>query len=69
MKGKIYLYLFVFSLLVNVFQYVNSKGIIDKYEKDIKKFKAKIEVLEKSETSLLVVEKDAVELSTEETSL
>ena len=69
MKGKIYLYLFVFSLLVNVFQYVNSKGIIDKYEKDIKKFKAKIEVLEKSEASLLEVEKDAVEVSTEESSL
>ena len=69
MKGKIYLYLFVFSILVNVFQYVNSKGIIDKYEKDIKKFKAKIEVLEKSEATLLEVEKDAVELSTEETSL
>ena len=50
MKGKIYLYLFVFSLLVNVFQYVNSKGIIDKYEKDIKKFKAKIEVLETENT-------------------
>jgi hypothetical protein len=65
MKGKIYLYLFVFSILVNVFQYVNSKGIIDKYEKDIKKFKAKIEVLEKSEASLLEVEKDAVKLSTE----
>ena len=69
MKEKIYLYLFVFSILVNVFQYVNSKGIIDKYEKDIKKFKAKIEVLEKSEAALLEVEKDAVELSTEETSL
>ena len=61
MKGKIYLYLFVFSLLVNVFQYVNSKGIIDKYEKDIKKFKAKIEVLEKSEASLLEIENDVVE--------
>ncbi|MDA7706369.1 MAG: hypothetical protein P8P13_07935 [Flavobacteriaceae bacterium] len=69
MKGKIYLYLFVFSILVNVFQYVNSKGIIDKYEKDIKKFKAKIEVLEKSEAALLEVKKEAVELSTEETSL
>jgi hypothetical protein len=69
MKGKIYLYLFVFSILVNVFQYVNSKGIIDKYEKDIKKFKAKIEVLEKSEAALLELKKDAVELSTEETSL
>ena len=61
MKGKIYLYLFVFSNLVNVFQYVNSKGIIDKYEKDIKKFKAKIEVLEKSEASLLEIENDVVE--------
>ena len=61
MKGKIYLYLFVFSILVNVFQYVNSKGIIDKYEKDIKKFKAKIEVLEKPEASLLEIENDAVE--------
>jgi hypothetical protein len=69
MKGKIYLYLFVFSILVNVFQYVNSKGIIDKYEKDIKKFKAKIEVLEKSEAALLELKKEAVELSTEETSL
>ena len=65
MKGKIYLYLFVFSFLVNVFQYVNSKGIIDKYEKDIKKFKAKIEVLEKSEASLLEIENDVVEWSTE----
>lgn len=61
MKGKIYLYLFVFSILVNVFQYVNSKGIIDKYEKDIKKFKAKIEVFEKSEASLLEIENDVVE--------
>jgi len=61
MKGKIYLYLFVFSLLVNVFQYVNSKGIIDKYEKDIKKFKAKIEILENSnsEASLLETEKNS----------
>ena len=64
MKGKIYLYLFVFSLLVNVFQYVNSKGIIDKYEKDIKKFKAKIEILENSNTEvfLLETEKDTVKL-------
>jgi hypothetical protein len=53
----------VFSLLVNVFQYVNSKGIIDKYEKDIKKFKAKIEVLKNSnsEASLLVIDKNKAE--------
>ena len=58
MKGKIYLYLFLFSILVNVFQYVNSKGIIDKYEKDIKKFKAKIEVLERSEAEALLQENE-----------
>ena len=63
MKKNIYIYLLVFSLLVNVFQYVNSKGIIDKYEKDIKKFKAKIEVLEtkNTETSLLKVENDVAD--------
>ena len=63
MKKNIYLYLLVFSLLVNVFQYVNSKGIIDKYEKDIKKFKAEIEVLEtkNTETSLLKVENDVAD--------
>ena len=69
MKGKIYLYLFMFSLLVNVFQYVNSKAIIDKYEKDIKKFKSKIEVLETSEATLLEAEKAAAEVSTVEPSL
>ena len=71
MKGKLYLYLFVFSLLVNVFQYVNSKGIIDKYEKDIKKFKTKIEVLEtsNSEATLLEAEKETAKLSAVESSL
>lgn len=60
MKGQIYLYLFLFSILVNVFQYVNSKGIIDKYEKDIKKFKAKIEVLEHSKSEPLVQETEHI---------
>jgi len=46
MKKNILLYLLLFSLLVNVFQYINSKSIIDKYETDIKKFKTKIENLE-----------------------
>ena len=69
MKGKIYLYLFLFSILLNVFQYVNSKSIIDKYEKDIKKFKSKIEVLETSEATLLEAKKAAAEVSTVEPSL
>ena len=53
MKRNILLYLLLFSLLVNVFQYVNSKSIIDKYEKDINKFKTKIENLETKETTIL----------------
>ncbi|NOY47012.1 MAG: hydrolase [Chlorobi bacterium] len=44
MKGKIFLYLFVFTLLLVVFQYVNSKSIIEKYEKDIIKAKDRITV-------------------------
>ncbi|MDH7912600.1 hydrolase [Winogradskyella sp. SYSU M77433] len=42
MKSRIFMYLFIFSVLLIVFQYVNSKNIIDKYEKDIKIFKSKI---------------------------
>ena len=42
MKRSIFLYLFVFTLLLVVFQYVNSKNIIDKYEVDIKDLKAKV---------------------------
>tara|TARA_R100001369_G_scaffold23263_2_gene42780 strand:- start:2168 stop:2656 length:489 start_codon:yes stop_codon:yes gene_type:complete len=36
------MYLFIFSVLLILFQYVNSKNIIDKYEKDIKTYKTKI---------------------------
>ena len=38
----------IFSALAFIFQYVNSKNILDKYEKDIKKFKATIEAQEKT---------------------
>ncbi len=34
MKSRIFMYLFIFSVLLIIFQYVNSKNIIDKYEKD-----------------------------------
>ncbi|WP_229720484.1 hydrolase [Winogradskyella helgolandensis] len=42
MKNKILMYLFIFSVLLIVFQYVNSKNIIDKYEEDIVKIKDKV---------------------------
>lgn len=42
MKRRIFMYLFIFSVLLIIFQYVNSKNIIDKYEVDIDKYKTKI---------------------------
>ena len=52
MKSKFLTYAFLFTLLIVVFQYVNSKQIIDKYEKDIKAYKIKIEQLEIENTAL-----------------
>ena len=46
MKSKFLTYALLFALLVIVFQCVNSKRIIDKYEKDIKTYQSKIEQLE-----------------------
>ena len=42
MKSRIFMYLFIFSVLLIIFQYVNSKNIIDKYEVDIKKLNSKV---------------------------
>ena len=52
MKSKLLTYAFLFTVLVVVFQYVNSKQIIDKYEKDIKIYKIKIEQLELQNSEL-----------------
>ena len=41
------MYLFIFSVLLLIFQYVNSKNILDKYEEDIVKVKAKVADKEK----------------------
>ena len=46
MKTKLLTYALVFSILLSVFQYVNSKQIIEKYEVDIKKCKNVTEKLE-----------------------
>lgn len=46
MKSKFLTYALLFALLLILFQYVNSKQIIDKYEVDIKTYKAKIETLQ-----------------------
>ena len=52
MKSKFLTYAFLFTVLVVVFQYVNSKQIIDKYEKDIKIYKDSIEQLEVQNSEL-----------------
>jgi len=42
------MYLFVFTALLVVFQYVNSKNILDKYERDIAKSKERVETYKDS---------------------
>ena len=60
MKNKILMYLFIFSVLLIIFQYVNSKNIIEKYEKDIVTVKAK---LSESEKAVKVLEEQNFESS------
>ncbi|WP_282031950.1 hydrolase [Winogradskyella eximia] len=60
MKNKILMYLFIFSVLLLIFQYVNSKNIIDKYEEDIVKVKSK---LSESEKTVKTLEEQNFELS------
>tara|TARA_B100001094_G_scaffold76054_1_gene72470 strand:+ start:221 stop:394 length:174 start_codon:yes stop_codon:yes gene_type:complete len=52
MKSKFLIYALVFTVLLVVFQYVNSMRIIEKYENDINVFKMKIEKLETENTAL-----------------
>ena len=52
MKSKILTYALVFSILLIVFQYVNSKQIIEKYEVDIQKCKDKSEKIESENLNL-----------------
>jgi hypothetical protein len=59
MKGKIFLYLFMFTSLLVIFQYVNSKRIIEKYEKDIIKVKEKVSIYK---DSIMTLQDDNLEL-------
>ena len=52
MKSKFLIYALVFTVLLVVFQYVNSMRIIEKYENDIDVFKMKIDKLETENTAL-----------------
>lgn len=46
------MYLFIFTVLLVIFQYVNSKNVLDKYEKDIKTFKEQNRILKDSVSGL-----------------
>ena len=52
MKSRVFMYLFIFSALLIIFQYVNSKNIIDKYEKDIATYKTTMATQEKTIATL-----------------
>ena len=60
MKNRIFMYLFIFSVLLVLFQYVNSKNVIDKYEKDITSIKEENILLK---DSLTVLEDKILDLS------
>jgi len=59
MKGKLFLYLFVFTLLLVVFQYVNSKNILDWYESKIDELNEKVETFK---DSILILEDENLDL-------
>lgn len=48
MKGKIFMYAFIFALLLLVFQYVNSKHIFDSYQEKMTKRIEREQVLKDS---------------------
>ena len=52
MKGKIFMYLFLFTLLLVLFMFVNSKSIIESYDKKLTKAEARVEAYKDSITVL-----------------
>lgn len=58
MKQKIFLYLFIFAMLLVLFQFVNTKNRVEGYESHISTLKDKTTVLEKEVDSLLDINND-----------
>ena len=48
MKKRLFMYLFIFTLLLVIFQYVNSKKIIENYDKKLSNYIEKNDILEDS---------------------
>lgn len=62
MKGKIFMYIFVFALLLIVFQYVNSKNIFETYQEKMSKHIEREQVLK---DSIVRLNKELLELKSE----
>ena len=54
------MYLFIFTVLLVLFQYVNSKNVLDSYETDIRSFKVENKTLK---DSLVILEDKILYLS------
>ena len=59
MKSKIFLYLFVFALLLIIFQYVNSKNVFEAYER---KLNLADERIETNKDSIMSLEDELLDL-------
>lgn len=62
MRGKIFMYLFVFAMLLVVFQYVNSKNIFETYQDKMNKQIEREQVLK---DSILQLNQELLELKSE----
>ncbi|NNC49066.1 MAG: hydrolase [Flaviramulus sp.] len=60
MKQKIFIYLFVFTILLVLFQYVNSKRVFEDMNNKLEGYKTQ---LEKYKDSVVVLQKDIAEIS------
>ncbi|WP_282122364.1 hydrolase [Algibacter mikhailovii] len=60
MKQKIFIYLFVFSILLILFQYVNAKRVFEDMDNKLSKYKSQ---LVKYKDSVSVLEEDIMEVS------
>ena len=60
MKQKIFMYLFVFSILLVLFQYVNSKRVFEDMDRKLDGYKAQ---LERCKDSITILQDDILDLS------
>jgi cell division protein FtsL len=65
MRSKIFLYLFIFTLMFTIFIYVNDKKILDSRDADITRLENKLEQEQAKNLTLLGENKDLLYFSLE----